>query len=1732
MNSTNEIPQSVHLIGINGAGMSALANCLHQLGKIVSGSDLVLSKTTDELSSSGISIHRGHSSRNIGNAKLVVTSNAIPNSNIELNEARSRGIPIITRAECLSLLANQQSSVMVAGSHGKTTVAAMIAWILRSAGKNPSFAIGESASTLNSQKSYIGNGEHFVMEACEAFRNLHYLHPAYAVITNIDHEHLNHYGSQKTLDDAFLRFANFANKQVILNGDDAGIARILCEIKAPVISFGLSNSNTIFASNYVFDINGASFDLFVRGQFISKVALAIPGNHALMNALASIACAASLNIDLALVCKSISEFTGVKRRWEVYQNKNQFTLIDDYAHHPSEIAAIADTALGLRLPHQRLVIAFQPQLYSRTKLLLKEFGQQLARFDKVLLLDIDGAGEKDVNDISSDELAKEILSLSGDVEQFSDINDLLLSAPEILRPTDFLITAGTGQFSALAAQLSSQDLIKTENFSPQADYLISNAEVSTADIYSQTVISLFIKQLTDHPNSWALSEDGMQLSYGQLHSISNHIAAKLLEKGFRLGDVFAVNMRPCMEAVILLVSITKLGGVYLPIDLSTPVERTQYMLDTTNARWIITRQSGLKAEYVLSFSDLYTFSDAQFRVLDFDLLPSVANSDIAYICFTSGTTGKPKAIPITHGALFNFVEGVRDQLFIQSDTKTLLHTTLSFDVSLGEIWLTLCGGGELCSTGRSRPLLGGYLGRFIQTNKITHLLATPTILKTIPPDQYLDLTCIAMVGEKCPQDLVDAWANNRAFFNAYGPTEATIYTTIARCYPNNRVTIGLPIPNVSTHIFNENLIPIPQGEVGELYIGGLGLSKGYINLPSESALRFIQYSGQTLYRTGDMARYLPNGEIEYVGRMDNQVKILGNRIELEEIEQVISHFPEINDSVVLLDEQENDKSLICFAVLNKEYSFDWIIFREKLSKWLPSYMIPKKLIPINQILLTPNGKKNRNGLLSQYRHHIFERTDFTPPRTVTERDLEKIWRQFLKLTTDIGMYEDFAAMGGDSLNALELLTEVEQSFGITFPPEQLGGITNISKMAVVIEEIRWNSLYKQNYAPDNFQSSRIYKGLRHLTANWQGKRLYPDSLILQASENIGAEFQVFICIQDEGEFINIALSLGKDFQVYGMRSGHLLTDYKTADTDSLCKHYINEMLKIGLKKKLIIGGICQGGKIACRITEMLREMGVSTELIVLIDQSHLPLVEENIAFFYSEDSKINPLKHRNADLSMYKKRYGNRYQVYIIPGSHAEIHLEPQVHLLSDKLKRYLGLAEEDKNLMGNLHEEPDILLTNQANIIEKSGLFNLDFYRKQFPEGYKHRSSLAYHYLSDGWHQGYDPCVFFSTSGYLSRNPDVKQMGINPLIHFLHFGITQGREAWTEQDVIEWQRDWLTVPGLAQKVIDEHRGKWPQLTATSRVNVFAHSCGHMVFKTFQDLLVQGFNAIGINCKKHDETPTSAECLTGNQENILNIIIAPHEFFYLPGSPDLDKIYWNNILILNSEQLPSVWFRKALPFLFKAPYVLDMNIQTAACLSQLGINARFLPVGQVSGHPIFAGNPEIDFESRDIDILWIGTNSERREKFITENRRIYKDRNVCIGLVNITHQTLRSDDPGCIDAEKFTALAQRSKILLNVHHFDTPYFEWQRLIHFGLMQGCCVVTETTTQQPGLIPGEHYFEADINDLTELVSWLLDDPVGKKMARTASVAGQTSAIQLFQLDQTLMDLFGIPKPKGII
>jgi len=1288
------IPARIHIVGIGGNGMSAVAEYLVSLQRQVSGSDLQKSPELEHLASLGVQVFAEHDAGNVGTAQMAVMSDAIPAQNPELIEARQRGLRVLRRAECFALLGTDKTQICVAGSHGKTTTTAMIAHVLESAGANPSFIMGASVPCLGNRRAQHGNGAHYVAEACEAFQNLSFYRPDLAVLTNVDDDHVEHYGSRAALEVAFRDFAARA-PVVIAGGDDPGVRRVINGLDAKLTTFGFESTNDISAADFRSNREGSFFVLRSDDRDVGEFHVPIPGQHIILNALACVATCRALGLSVEEIARGLKSFTGAARRWQEHGVINGIRLIDDFAHHPAELKTTIDTARVLLGPTERLTIAFQPQLFSRTLRLKHELAAVLTRCDQVFLLPIYADGEKDTRLVRSDMVADGIRKLGGAVELFDGLDDLVERAPGLLKGPGIFILSGAGSIrgavpkvhSALLTAIKEERLTNRQPASAARAKSLRSLVSSAMRIFAkkpESVLAMVRQHAALRPNSRAVSDPSSALSYRELDLLSDELAQALVARGAICGTVIAVSLSFSTDLIATVLALLKLGAVYLPLDDALPPERVAFMLERAEAKFLITAAGSRLAEVSLGETVEKICVD-QLRSDALTDQPTFDEADPkrpAYICFTSGSTGYPKGVVIRQGDLFARVMDGVPRFGINHRTKTALNTSISFDVSLGEIWMTLGGGGELVGSRSSKTLVGEQLARIIETQKITHLLVTPSVLSSIRPRPFLSLQCISAAGEACPQELVDFWANGRRFFNAYGPTEATIYATVARCRAGKKVTIGRAIRQVNTYVLDENQNPVAPGEIGELCLGGAGITAGYLSVEEGKSERFLTWSPKErktdwIYRTGDLVRQERNGELSFLGRLDGQVKIRGHRIELEEIEQSVKRLPHVLDAALCVDESSAQK-LICFIALGHGHALDEASVREKLAAWLPSYMLPSKFVSVAAIPLTTTGKKDRRAFFEQFAKKSVQRHSFRePPRNDVERELAAIWKELLELPDDVGMYDDFASLGGDSLRTLLVIAEVEQRLHVTVPPGFFGCVTTVSRMAVQVAELLWNQEHGAELAAGSgFESGRIYKQLRDLTAAWTGVRATERSLIVSiGSEDADCDF--FVCAQFDAELQLFGQHLGDSVRVHGMRSGHLVMDYTAENIEALASHYLEELEALCPVGPLFLGGICQGGNIAHAIAEKLLACGRRIGPLVLMEQGRLHPYDGEIQIIFAEESHLNLSNRNDGGSAEIERLYGDRGSIAVLPGGHT-IFSEPGFSALIANIK-----AAADKTRIG-----------------------------------------------------------------------------------------------------------------------------------------------------------------------------------------------------------------------------------------------------------------------------------------------------------------------------------------------------------------------------------------------------------------------------------------------------------------
>jgi UDP-N-acetylmuramate--alanine ligase len=450
----------VHFVGIGGIGMSGIAELLANLGYAVSGSDARRSDVTARLEQAfGVTIFEGHQASHVGDADVVVVSSAVRSGNPEIVAARERGIPVIPRAEMLAELMRLRFSIAVAGSHGKTTTTSMIALVLERGGLDPTAVIGGRLSAFGSN-ARLGRGDYMVAEADESDRSFLMLWPSIAVMTNIDNEHMESYGGG--LADLQQAFLDFANKvpfygAVVACVEDDNLAAILPRIRRQVLTYGLDHPDAhIVGTDIELGSFGGRCHVHHRTrtgvEMLGRLELTVPGRHNLQNALAAVTVGQRIGMDFARVADALGSFHGAERRFERHGEAGGVLVVDDYGHHPTEIAAViaaARATLG-----RRLVVAFQPHRYSRTAQLLEAFGPALAGADEIVLTDIYSAGEDPIPGITIERLAEAIRSGSGrPVHLVRALKDVVPALLTMVRPGDAVITLGAGSIGTLPKML-------------------------------------------------------------------------------------------------------------------------------------------------------------------------------------------------------------------------------------------------------------------------------------------------------------------------------------------------------------------------------------------------------------------------------------------------------------------------------------------------------------------------------------------------------------------------------------------------------------------------------------------------------------------------------------------------------------------------------------------------------------------------------------------------------------------------------------------------------------------------------------------------------------------------------------------------------------------------------------------------------------------------------------------------------------------------------------------------------------------------------------------------------------------------------------------------------------------------------------------------------------------------------------------------------------------------------
>ncbi len=700
------------------------------------------------------------------------------------------------------------------------------------------------------------------------------------------------------------------------------------------------------------------------------------------------------------------------------------------------------------LPFEQLVEALRPERdLSHSPFFQVAFALQNVPLSELHLGDL----ELEALVIES-ETAKYTLTLSlseagGDLLGAIEYNTDLFDHTTITRMLNHLLVLLEG-ITANPEQRLSELPILTEAERRQILLEWNNTQAPFSE--GKNIHQRFEEQVEQRPHTVAAIFEQEQLTCGELNIRANQLAHYLQKMGMGPSTLVGICIESSLEMVVAILGVLKAGGVYVPFDPTYPAERLKYMLEDSNVPLLLTQQRlqtqlpEYRGRMILldtDWSDIAHMSTTNLPGDSYLEMP-------AYMIYTSGSTGRPKGVLVAHRGVCNLIDWQRSTFGVQQDSRVLQFSSFGFDASVFEIFKALLTGSALCLAPRDALLPGSDLLQLFADQAITIVTLPPSVLAVLPFRELPALETIIVAGEACSIDTLTPWRRGRRIFNAYGPTEATVCASAVMLVPgSNTITIGRPITNTQLYIVDSALHPVPAGVPGELLIGGIGLAQGYFHRPELTAERFIPHPfstepGVRLYRTGDMARFLPDGTIEFLGRNDQQVKLRGFRIEPGEIEMVLKQHPAVNDAAVVVREDPSGEMRLVSYIVSKQlvapdndvelwpsvaeyFVYDDVLYngtpqlavselRHYLQKRLPDYMVPSSFVMIDALPLTSNGKVNRSALPNPSQLRSSVGAAYIAPRTVLEETIAKLWQEVLHVEK-VGVHDNFFDLGGHSL---------------------------------------------------------------------------------------------------------------------------------------------------------------------------------------------------------------------------------------------------------------------------------------------------------------------------------------------------------------------------------------------------------------------------------------------------------------------------------------------------------------------------------------------------------------------------------------------------------------------------------------------------------------------------------------------------------------------------------------------
>jgi amino acid adenylation domain-containing protein len=885
---------------------------------------------------------------------------------------------------------------------------------------------------------------------------------------------------------------------------------------------------------------------------------------------------------------------------------------------------VREVAMGAyahqELPFEKLVEILQPE----RSLSYEPLCQVMLNFHNTPQVSLQLAGltltPLDIdNGASPLDLTLTIRQTEAGLQGVAEYSTDLFEATTIARMMIHFQTLLTGIVTEPTQRLSALPLLPADE---QQQFLATWNTTQASYPEAACLHTLFEAQAAHTPDTVAVIYERQRLTYAALNQRANQLAHYLRRHGVGPEVFVGLCVERSLEMLVGMLGILKAGGAYVPLDPAYPPERLAFMLTDAQLRVCVTQAGrlGNLAGLVEVVIELDTDCDTISQECGENPTAMAGPENLAYVIYTSGSTGRPKGVQIPHRAVVNCLWALRQRPGMTAHDRLLAVTTLSFDIAVVELLLPLLVGAHVVLASRAVAADGVALKALLAQVRPTVMQATPSTWRLLleagwQGDPGLKLLC---GGEALPPELAtQLCARSATAWNLYGPTETTIWSTVAPVEAGARVvSIGRPLANTELYVLDATMRPVPIGVVGELYIGGVGLARGYLHRPDLTSERFLPHPfrtapGARVYRTGDLARYRADSTLELLGRVDQQVKVRGFRVELGEIEAVLEQHAAVQAAVVLAREDTpGDQRLVAYVVPRQALPPDGSDLRRALQQQVPDYMVPAAFVFLAALPLTPNGKRDRQALPAPEPSRATVETPLVPPREPLELQLTVLWEEVLA-RRPIGVRDDFFALGGHSLLAARLFAQITKHTGRQLPLATLFQAPTIEHLARLLRQDGW-------------------------VAPWAS--LVP----IQP----GGSRPPFFCLHAAAgnvlSYRELAKHLGADQPFYGVQAQGLdSTQPLRTQVEAMAAHYLTEIQTLQPVGPYCLGGLCFGGVVAFEMAQQLRRQGQQVALLALLD-TYGPGYRRSVSTVspvqYRLDRLLRRVKHHQENLRVLTPR--------------------------------------------------------------------------------------------------------------------------------------------------------------------------------------------------------------------------------------------------------------------------------------------------------------------------------------------------------------------------------------------------------------------------------------------------------------------------------------------------------------